>query len=381
MNAYLVGSSDRHIEELLHACGVRTTHTSGEELAALANPSAQQPDVVVLDLRNRAAAVPAAVALLKRQHPVTGVLIIASDLDPALMLEAMRAGVNEFVTEPVTPIDLKSAIDRVVAKQPMRPTGQIFAFVGGKGGVGTTTLAVNVATVLAALEPSSALLIDLHVAYGDAAMFLGIEPRFSVADALENVHRIDETFLRGVVGRTKIGLDVLAASDRSLIGHIDVPAVRNIIECAARHYSHVVLDVPRSDATMLEALDLTTRIVVVANQELATVRSASRMAAALRQRYGKGRVAVVVSRFDQQAEIGRKDIERVIGGPIADVFPSNYRLALDALNCGRPLVLDNHNKLASSFASFARSLVGEAPVESTARERSAGLLSRLSLRL
>ena len=381
MNAYLVGSSDRHIEELLHACGVRTTHTSGEELAALANPSAQQPDVVVLDLRNRAAAVPAAVALLKRQHPLTGVLIIASDLDPALMLEAMRAGVNEFVTEPVTPIDLKSAIDRVVAKQPMRPTGQIFAFVGGKGGVGTTTLAVNVATVLAALEPSSALLIDLHVAYGDAAMFLGIEPRFSVADALENVHRIDETFLRGVVGRTKIGLDVLAASDRSLIGHIDVPAVRNIIECAARHYSHVVLDVPRSDATMLEALDLTTRIVVVANQELATVRSASRMAAALRQRYGKGRVAVVVSRFDQQAEIGRKDIERVIGGPIADVFPSNYRLALDALNCGRPLVLDNHNKLASSFASFARSLVGEAPVESTARERSAGLLSRLSLRL
>ncbi len=381
MNAYLVGSSDRHIEELLHACGVRTTRTSGEELAALANPSAQQPDVVVLDLRGRAAAVPAAVALLRRQHPLTGLLIVASDLDPALMLEAMRAGVNEFVTEPVTPKDLKSAIDRVAAKQPLRPTGQVFAFVGGKGGVGTTTLAVNVATVLATLEPSSALLIDLHVAYGDAAMFLGIEPRFSVADALENVHRIDETFLRGVIGHTKIGLDVLAAADRSLIGHIEVPAVRSVIECAARHYSYVVLDVPRSDTTMLEALDLTTRIVVVANQELATVRSASRMATALRQRYGKGRVAVVVSRYDQHAEIGRKDIERVVGGPITDVFPSNYRLALDALNCGRPLVLDNHNKLASSYASFARNLVGDAPVAPAARERPAGLLSRLSLRL
>ncbi len=70
------------------------------------------------------------------------------------------------------------------------------------------------------------------------------------------------------------------------------------------------------------------------------------MAAALRQRYGKDRVAVVVSRYDQMAEIGRKDIERVMGGPIVDVFPSNYRLALDALNNGRPLVLDNHNKLA-----------------------------------
>ena len=383
MNAYLVGSLDRHVEELLHACGVRTTVTSGEELAALANPSTQQPDVVVLDLRGRAASVPTAVALLKRQHPMTGVLIVASHLDPTLMLESMRAGVNEFITEPVTSKDLKSALDRVVSKQPLRPTGQIFAFVGGKGGVGTTTLAVNVATVLAAVEAPSALLIDLHVAYGDAAMFLGIEPRFSVADALENVHRIDETFLRGVVGHTKIGLDVLAASDRSVIGHIDAPAVRSVIDCAARQYSHVVLDVPRSDTTMLEALDQATRIIVVANQELATVRSASRMAAALRQRYGKDRVGVVVSRYDQQAEIGRKDIERVIGGPVSDVFPSNYRLALDALNCGRPLVLDNHNKLASSYASFARSLIADpqdALVEQAARERAGGLLSRLNLR-
>jgi len=383
MNAYLVGSLDRHVEELLHACGVRTTVTSGEELAALANPSTQQPDVVVLDLRGRAASVPTAVALLKRQHPMTGVLIVASHLDPTLMLESMRAGVNEFITEPVTSKDLKSALDRVVSKQPLRPTGQIFAFVGGKGGVGTTTLAVNVATVLAAVEAPSALLIDLHVAYGDAAMFLGIEPRFSVADALENVHRIDETFLRGVVGHRKIGLEVLAALDRSVIGHIDAPAVRSVIDCAARQYSYVVLDVPRSDTTMLEALDQATRIVVVANQELATVRSASRMAAALRQRYGKDRVGVVVSRYDQQAEIGRKDIERVIGGPVSDVFPSNYRLALDALNCGRPLVLDNHNKLASSYASFARSLIAvaqDAPVEQAARERPAGLLSRLNLR-
>ena len=87
---------------------------------------------------------------------------------------------------------------------------------------------------------------------------------------------------------------------------------------------------------MLDALELVTTIVVVANQELSTVRGASRMAAALRQRYGKDRVTVVVSRFDQVAEIGRKEIERVMGGPIAQMFPSDYRLALGALNVGRP---------------------------------------------
>ena len=379
MNAYLLGPSDRHVEELLHACGVRTTRASAQDLADLVNATAQQPDVVVLDLRDRAP-MPAVVAPLTRQHPLTGVLIIASDLDPTLMLEAMRAGVNEFLSEPVTPKDLRAALDRVVATRPLPDPGKVFAFVGGKGGIGTTSLAVNVATVLAAMGPST-LLIDLHVAYGDAAVFLGVEPRFSVADSLENVDRIDETFLRGVVGHTKLGLDVLASSDRIMVGHLDIRAVRRLIDCAARRYPYVVLDVPRSDATILDALDLATKIVVVANQELATVRSASRVAAALRQRYGKGRVGVVVSRYDQQAEIGRADVERVMGGPITEVFPSNYRVALDALNRGRPLVLDNHSKLANSYTTFARNLVEDVPEAAGPHGgRSTGLLGRLSLR-
>ncbi len=378
MNAYLIGSSDRQVEDALHACGVRTTSASSDELSVIASPAAQQPAVVVLDLRGRSA-VPPAVALLRRHHPLTGVLIVASHLDPALMLEAMRAGVNEFVTEPVTPHELKAALDRVVSKRPMPDPGQVFAFVGGKGGIGTTTLAVNVAAVLAGRKPASALLIDLHVAYGDAAVFLGVEPRFSVADALENVDRIDAAFLGGVVGHTKMGIDVLASSDRAMLGHTDARAVRKLIDAAARCYRHVVLDVPRSDGTILDSLDLANPIFVVANQELSTVRSASRMAGALRQRYGAARVAAVVSRFDHLAEIGEKDIERALGSPIADVFPSNYRIALEALNRGRPLVLDNHNKLASSLASFARSLPGHVP-DDAPPARSTGLLGRLTLR-
>jgi Flp pilus assembly CpaE family ATPase len=138
--------------------------------------------------------------------------------------------------------------------------------------------------------------------------------------------------------------------------------------------------VPRSDPTMLDALELATTIVVVANQELSTVRGASRMAAALRQRYGKDRVTVVVSRFDSVAEIGRKEIERVMGGPIAQVFPSDYRLALGALNIGRPLVLDNHNKLAASFASFARGLATNGRAEPKGDQRPSGLFSRFTSR-
>jgi pilus assembly protein CpaE len=331
---------------------------------------------VILDLREYPV-LPASTSLLRRQHPTTGVIIVAAALEPALMLDAMRAGVTELVTAPLALSELQAAMTRVMSPNTPTTAGQVFAFLGAKGGVGTTTIGVNVATALAQREPGTVLLIDLHLAYGDAAIYLGTEPRFSVVDALENVHRLDRAFLSGLVGHARGGLVFLGSSDRASSRPVDPATVRALIEAAARHYRYVVLDVPRSDSVMLDVLEPASRIVIVANQELATVRAATRVAATLRQRYGKGRVSVVVSRFDKLADIGEGDVERVLGTPVAHTFPSNYRLALDALNAGRPVVLDNHNKLAAALTGFARSLV-TVPEEPSLQQRPAGLLGRLT---
>ena len=129
---------------------------------------------------------------------------------------------------------------------------------------------------------------------------------------------------------------------------------------------------------MIDALEPASRIVIVANQELATVRAATRLSAALRQRYGKERLQVVVSRYDIEAEIGQSDVERVLGTPVAHTFPSNYRIALDALNTGRPVVLDNHNKLAASLSGFARGLVDTPSETPGGAKRQQGLFGRLT---
>jgi pilus assembly protein CpaE len=128
------------------------------------------------------------------------------------------------------------------------------------------------------------------------------------------------------------------------------------VDFAARIYKYVVLDVPNSDPAALDALDTASSIVVMANQELSTVRSAGRVATALRQRYGKDRVVVVVTRYDKQAEISKEDVEKVVGGKVRHLVPSDYRLALQALNHGRPLALENHNKLAASYRDLASDL-------------------------
>ena len=354
----LIGS-DPQLMRLLRETGMPCVSAPRESLASLANPSAAQPSVLVIDLRELPE-FPPELPLVKRQHPSTSVLLIVPTLDPSLMLEAMRAGVNEIVPHPVTDADLHAAIKRLVGSQTPAVRGEVYAFVGAKGGVGTTTIAVNVACALAKPGADATLLIDLNTVCGDAAVFLGLEPRFSVMDALANVQRLDAAYFGGIVARTKFGLDLLGASTRPAATTFDTGRMRTLLEFASQSYRYTVLDVPRSDATALDALEGATKIVLVVNQELATVRNGSRMATTLRERYGQARLSLILTRTDRRAEIGLDDVERTVGLEVSHSFPSDYRLALQAMNKGRPISLDPQTELAGAFISFARALSGTA---------------------
>ena len=149
-----------------------------------------------------------------------------------------------------------------------------------------------------------------------------------------------------------------------------------MVQLAASQYAHTVLDVPRSDLTVLDSLDHVAHLVVVANQELATVRNAGRMASALRSRYPNTRVSTVINRRDGNAEIGQRDVEKAVGGSISHQFPSDYRRALTAMHKGRPLALDNHNQLSASLTALARELAGV--VDEKVERASGGLKGFLS---
>ena len=352
----VIGARDKQLSEFLRIAGMAVSAVPMREFDQFALSTGDVPDAVVIDLRGEGA-VPAGLTMLKRQHPTMGVVIVAAHLNPTLMLEAMRAGITEWLSEPIDQVELKAAIDRVVHVKPSRPKAQVFGFLGAKGGVGTTTIAVNVATALRRLSGQPTLLMDLNLSCGDAAVFMGAEPRFSVVDAIENRHRLDAAFFRGLVVSTKAGPDLLASSEKTLAS-VDVRAIPAVVDFAAHEYAFVVLDLPRSDAMMLDQLEPVSSLTIVANHELATVRAAARMAKALRHRYGGPRVNVVIARHDKSADISREDIARTIGSPIKHVFPSDYRTALEALNVGRPIVTDNQTRLSASFVEFAKALAG-----------------------
>lgn len=374
----VVGARDRQPEELLRAAGLNVSSVGDADLASLSAAGHRQPDALVVDLRG-AATVPPALTALKRQHPSTGIVIIASSLDPGLLVEAMRAGVNEVVPEPFGQQDLERAVSRVTADRLAQDSGDVFAFIGAKGGVGATTIAVNVGTMLGKIaRPRRALLIDLHYAGGDGAVFTGAEPRFSVLDAVENINRLDQSVLRTMVISVAPATDLLAAPERPAIARLDSAKLKHLLSVAAANYKYAVLDLPRSDGAVLDALESVKTIYIVANQELATVRSASRLATMLRQRYGRDKVGLVISRSDRQADIGHADVEKAVGLQVAYTFPSDYRVALQALNTGRPLALDNHNDLSSAFHRFACQIAGVKPERE--HRSSGGLFGRFTQR-
>jgi len=158
---------------------------------------------------------------------------------------------------------------------------------------------------------------------------------------------------------------------------VDSARTRALIEFVSRRYRYVVLDVPRSDVSTLDALESVSSLVLVASQEIGALKSAARMAQTFGHRYGSARVKFVVNRFDVNAEIGQAEIEKVVGVS-AHLLPSDYRTAVDGLNAGRPVVLDKEQRISRAFRSFASELAGIAkPVREV---RSGGMLSRLALR-
>jgi len=370
----LILGTDPQVEHIVRSLGRPYTLVPETSLRAMAAPSALPPALLLADVREKPRLL-AELGAVRRQHPNVGIVIIAR-LDPKLMLEAMRAGITECVTEPIDVDQLKTALSRLGTLTPTT-RGEVFAFLGSKGGVGTTTLAVNVASVLAKTgEP--VLFADLNLAYGDAALYLGAEPRFSIIDALENPTRLDFAFLKNILAATSCKVELLASADRDPGHPVDFRGLHNIIDLAAQHYRYVVLDVPRSGRAVVDPLEKADAIIVVSNHELSAVRSASHIASILRGRYGSARVSVVISRFDSRSEISSKDIEAAVGERIRQTFPSDYRLALDALNKGRPLVMDNHTKLAATIHTFAKDLAKIAVEVQTDEPKSTGFLGRLT---
>jgi pilus assembly protein CpaE len=354
----LISSTDTdfraHVTKCLRASG--TSVALVDERHAAAN----SPSLAIADVRQGARK--DTIERLRASHPTATIFAIASSAHPEQILQAMRAGANEYLAWPLDD-SFTAAIHRAAERS--RPkdgtrNSLILSFFGVKGGAGTTTIAVNSAIEIARTSKKPTLIIDLHQFIGEVALFLGVRPRFTLVDALDNLHRIDAEFLRELVVKHKTGLDILAGGEQAdRPGPQDAVAFEQLLQTLGQSYDYIVIDGglvtgPCADVAVFAA----DSIYLVANPDIACVRNAHRVVERMGQLgANKDRLRMLLNRMSDQHEIGPKQIESTLGFSLFSVFPSDYATVSAALNSGVPLTLSNHSELAAQFATFTRQIV------------------------
>jgi pilus assembly protein CpaE len=317
------------------------------------------PDFVLVDIRHDTTVGMAHIERVRGAAPGAAVFAVANVAEPELILQAMRAGANEFFTWPPPQDTLEGAIRRTAARRDVHGarTSRTLVFFGAKGGAGTTTLAVNCGVELARLSKRPTVIIDLKRGLGEIGLFLGIRPRFTVIDAVDNLHRLDQEFLKELVTKHKSGLDILAGSELfERPGPADTSALEELFQVLARHYEYIVIDagsdINPCAAAALYAADM---MFLVANPDVPSVRNAQRLLERVRQIGACGeRVRLLLNRAAEPYPIPPKQIETALGHPIHHTFPSDYATVSNALNSGTPLALSGNSDLATQFDHFTR---------------------------
>jgi pilus assembly protein CpaE len=368
----------REMSRMLRACGVPIGIVEDRRAG-----DASVSDIYVIDIRADASSGMATIERLRAAHPGVAIFAIAGSSEPELILQAMRAGANEFF--PWTPggfsksteESFQGAVRKTAARRDATTAGArqpcvTHVFLGAKGGAGTTTVAVNCAVELARMTKRPTAILDLKPCLGEVALFLGVRPRFTVLDAIENLHRLDREFLRELMTRHKSGVDILAGSEQfDRPNAQDATGVEELLRVLSKQYDYIVIDAGNLiNACAVAGLYAADTIFLVANPDVPSVRNAQRLVDRVRQLgAGSERIRVLLNRTTDHHLIAPKQIETALGYSIHHSFASDYRTVSTALNSGVPLTLTNHSEISAQFGSFAKQLLGQEDVKAEPERR------------
>lgn len=329
---------------------------------------------------------------ISADNPKLPILTISHDHQALLM--SLQKGAKYFLTHPVTLEDMLAALRRALGEasgglsEPSlgssnRQSGasSLIAVLGSRGGVGTTTLAVNLAATLAADPASAAALIDLDLALGDADIALEVNgfENISIADLARNIERLDMNFLRRAMAKHEAsGLSILRHPlEIAEVGVIHEGHVERVLNLLKISYTHLVLDLSKSLLpTDLMALRMADTILMVAQLELSSLRNVVRLVHCLGGEENlSDKVRVVVNRLGSDSVeegISLKKAEEVIGKPIFWQVPNDPKAVIAARVAGQPLVKHApKSRVQQSIAGLAQALYGK-PVAAGADRGSKG---------
>jgi len=315
--------------------------------------------------------------------PDTAIITASADASPTAILGSIRAGAHEFLQLPIENGEFQTVLQRISERRNSsgahpRKDGRVVSVFSGKGGVGVSFLATN----LAAAMNVPSLLVDLNLQNGDAASFLGLEPRYSLADFVANRTRLDDALITSLITPHSANLALVAAPlETHEAEEVEAEHVTEVLHQLSQRYSRVVLDLPHTfDPVTVAALDMSDDILVVMELDIPGIRSTKRAMSVLdRLGYPRGRTHVIVNRWSKNIDVELQKVQTHLGEQFLGLVPNDYRKVMDSINLGRPHVhTEPSSRIALEIKRIASALMSDNTNSLSAQPRKRSLRSLFS---
>ena len=383
--ALMVASSDEHFREMVRDSLVNLPDAKivaeYQEVAAnlyirVMQDLERHPAAgLIVDLAGDPEGAIKAVEKVKQAVPDLFVMVSNFHADGETVIQCMRAGANEFLMQPIKRTEFRDAMSRLERHPRHGATGEsklgkIYTFVGTKGGVGTTTLAVNFAGVLAQRKVST-VAIDLDWIANDVAMQLGAAPQYTLMEVAENLERMDQALFEGFVTRDPLGFFLVGPPDAlEHHGHFGEHSLREFLTFLVEKYDAVVIDGSRSvsNELVLAAAQVSAGVFLVVDQEFPSIRNAQRYIAFLmRMGFNQDQIKVVVNRYTKKVGPMQASLEQIQTTLNQNVFYGipNSPAVIASINKARPFVANREQAgdLDRIFRAFVDKATGRKKTE------------------
>jgi pilus assembly protein CpaE len=349
------------VRQILEREGQECPITQALSFAAINQLPRQNPDVVVLVLSGH---VERALSTLSDIRLLTQAKLIAVGpaTDSKLILKTLRAGADDYVDVADLETELEAVLHKLtVGSEAAVTSGRVISVLAPSGGSGSSTLAVNMATVLAK-EHKRSLLFDLKLETGDLAALLDLKPTHTLADLCQNSTRMDQIMLERSLVRHTSGVHLLAPP-RMLadVGYVTPDGVLKALALARSLFSYVILDLDHTfREEQMQVLRQSNVILLVFRLDFSSLRNTQRTLDYLTHKgIPRDRIHLVVNRYGQPKEVPAAKAEEVLEAKISHYIPDDPKTINRANNNGVPAVLEFASaKVCKSIMSLAASVNG-----------------------
>lgn len=360
-------------------------HMGGIATAIEFYHSAPTPNLIIVESRQEPRQLLGSLGQLSEFcDPTTKVVVVGHYNDVGLYRDLIRAGVSEYVVAPVSMRDIISVISAIFVDPEQAPIGRSIAFIGAKGGVGSSTIAHNVAWTISNLFKNEVVVADMDLAFGTANINFDQDPGQGIAEAVFAPERIDETYLDRLLAQCAEHLSLLAApSTLERTYDFDQDAFADIVDTVQRSAPNVILDMPHTwNGWTKTTLTRADEVVITATPELANLRNTKNivdMLKKLRPNDAAPKLIINQAGIPKRPEISAADFADPLGiSPLA-VIPFDPLLFGNASNNGRMLgEMDGKSPVVGMINEIAHILTGRAELK--VKKKSGSLLSRIAIK-